>query len=901
MQRSGGVSTGLPEGRSAATALLALLLGAATAWGGFAGTDVFLPMVGRQAGVHPSNWYTAVWIHNPGSEAASARIHLLERGTANPAPPWVDIMIAPGDTELIDNIVETLFHVEVFGALRVTCATQKLVVASRVYSRAVGAGVRDSVGQDFAGVPASFAIGLGKRTTILGVHQTLPNEASDFRYNFGFVETTGHSATVRVRAFDGNGADQGAVDLQVRAWSQRQVAFRDQFPGVSIENARFEVEVIAGTGKVIGYGSGIANGSQDPTTFEMQYADALLGTNTVQHDATLVGDGTAGAPLGLADGGVATARIADGAVTAPKLATSAPPAPPPAGAGAMRADPLEALFKIGDAMFWDLAFTGDITAVNTAAGSGLTGGVTEGDANLAIAAGGVTTAMLALDAVTSDRIAPGAVNGSDINDRAVTTAKIAPSGIEGHVLTTSGGSVVWGTPASGDITGVYSASGLTGGAASGDATLSIADGGVTNAKLAAGAVTTDKIADGTIVGADIDSDTTISVAKLQGGGTTIVATGVYGSASSGAGVMGNGSGKATTGVYGYSQLHHGVWGESSSGDGVRGDSSSSSGVHGNSSSNRGVWGEAGGIGTGVWGTSGDGYGVYGISTGNGNFGRLGTPTTGVYGQSAGGNGVYGISTSSQGVYGKSTSDNGVYGISTSSQGVYGKSTSDYGVYGESPANVGVYGSTTSGWGVYGYTANYIGVQGINNTTGHWGRLGTNSYGGSFHGNVDIDGNLSKNGGAFKIDHPLDPGGKYLYHSFVESPDMKNIYDGVVTLGPDGGAAVELPEWFEALNRDFRYQLTCLGGFAPVYVAEEIAGNRFRIAGGTAGLKVSWQVTGTRHDAWAEAHRIQVEEVKPAAEQGRYRHPELFGQPPEMMVDADAASAGEGAQPPPKPR
>jgi hypothetical protein len=140
----------------------------------------------------------------------------------------------------------------------------------------------------------------------------------------------------------------------------------------------------------------------------------------------------------------------------------------------------------------------------------------------------------------------------------------------------------------------------------------------------------------------------------------------------------------------------------------------------------------------------------------------------------------------------------------------------------------------------------------------------------------VVGNLSKSGGSFKIDHPLDPANMYLYHSFVESPDMKNVYDGVVTLDDKGEAVVQLPDWFEALNRDFRYQLTCIGGYAPVYVADEVANNQFRIAGGKPGLKISWQVTGIRQDAWANAHRIPVEEAKPAKEQGFYLSPELFG-------------------------
>jgi hypothetical protein len=107
--------------------------------------------------------------------------------------------------------------------------------------------------------------------------------------------------------------------------------------------------------------------------------------------------------------------------------------------------------------------------------------------------------------------------------------------------------------------------------------------------------------------------------------------------------------------------------------------------------------------------------------------------------------------------------------------------------------------------------------------------------------------------------------------------MKNIYDGVATLDAQGTAVVQLPDWFEALNQDFRYQLTCIGGFAPVYIAQEIQGNRFTIAGGKPGMKVSWQVTGIRHDPWANAHRIPVEQDKPLQERGKYLHPKEYGQ------------------------
>jgi hypothetical protein len=148
------------------------------------------------------------------------------------------------------------------------------------------------------------------------------------------------------------------------------------------------------------------------------------------------------------------------------------------------------------------------------------------------------------------------------------------------------------------------------------------------------------------------------------------------------------------------------------------------------------------------------------------------------------------------------------------------------------------------------------------------------WAGYFQGNVHVAGTLTKGGGGFKIDHPLDPANKCLSHSFVESPDMLNLYNGNVTLDDSGEAWVELPVWFAALNKEFRYQLTAIGAPAPtLHVAEEIQDRRFKIAGGHAGVEVSWQVTGVRHDPFAKAHRIPVEEDKPPVERGTYLHPE----------------------------
>ncbi len=282
--------------------------GAATIFAAFPGTDVFLPMVGRSPGVPPSQWYTTVWVYNPNPSAVDVRFHLLERNKVNTSPVTFDDVLQPGETKKYENAVQTVFGKAVWGAIRIT-SEAKVVVNERFYDHPTGADAADTKGQYFAGVPKELAIGAGQTTQLLGAYQTLPADDSDFRYNFGFVETIGSSARIRATVFDPLGAELAAKEYTIGAWSQLQYAFRDHFPDVDTENARMRVQVISGAGRVIAYGTGIANGSQDPTTFEM--ASVLPSASAaVEHDGTLTGDGTAGSPLGLADAAVTLEKIA---------------------------------------------------------------------------------------------------------------------------------------------------------------------------------------------------------------------------------------------------------------------------------------------------------------------------------------------------------------------------------------------------------------------------------------------------------------------------------------------------------------------------------------------------------------------------------------------------------------
>jgi hypothetical protein len=164
------------------------------------------------------------------------------------------------------------------------------------------------------------------------------------------------------------------------------------------------------------------------------------------------------------------------------------------------------------------------------------------------------------------------------------------------------------------------------------------------------------------------------------------------------------------------------------------------------------------------------------------------------------------------------------------------------------------------------------------------------------GDLTTNGALSKGSGSFVIDHPLDPENKLLYHSFVESPDALDLYVGSATLNEKGEAAIELPAYFLALNKDYRYFATPLGESMPnLYVATNIQRRFFglwgvpvfKISGGSPGGEISWKVAGVRNDPYIRANPIVPEVEKgPGApySQGMYVAPDVYETPDASSVE-----------------
>ena len=360
------------------------------------------------------------------------------------------------------------------------------------------------------------------------------------------------------------------------------------------------------------------------------------------------------------------------------------------------------------------------------------------------------------------------------------------------------------------------------------------------------------------------------------------------------------------------------------------------GVYGktDSSNGRGVYGLATGFG--------GSYGGYFLNQGNGVALYAEASTTPIYGKStattASGTGVLGESASnaqgSGGVQGAALSLTGEthavsgYNVSSSGVGVYGiansGSGSTFGGYFESRSfnGTGVFGSSTptgssvgiggsfiaagnQGIGAYAVAShasgNNYGILAVSNSTsgvgvkgvapangtniGVWGVSGAaNGWG------VYSDGRLGASGTKlFRIDHPSDPENMWLQHYCTEGPEPINSYSGNVTTDKQGVAWIQLPDYFDQINRDFRYVLTVVDegdDFVQAKVWRKIKGNQFAIRTSAPNTEVSWEVKAVRNDLWVQKHGAPVEVEKQGKEKGKYQHPELYGLPKEMGISYD---------------
>ncbi len=230
----------------------------------------------------------------------------------------------------------------------------------------------------------------------------------------------------------------------------------------------------------------------------------------------------------------------------------------------------------------------------------------------------------------------------------------------------------------------------------------------------------------------------------------------------------------------------------------------------------------------------------------------------------------------------------VESTATAQAGVYGSNLRTNGGHGVRGVGFnGVVGETEYSEGIAVFGENYdqlpplgngVGVAG----TGYWGVVGEDRYLGSTAGAYGVysNGNTGASGvKSFQIDHPADPANKFLRHFSSESNEVLNIYRGNVTFDENGEAVVEMPEYYELINKNPSYQLTPIGGYMQLFVKEKLESGQFVIGGGTPGAEASWTVYAERNDPYLQQYPFhrEAEIEKREGQKGKYLMPQLYGE------------------------
>jgi len=236
----------------------------------------------------------------------------------------------------------------------------------------------------------------------------------------------------------------------------------------------------------------------------------------------------------------------------------------------------------------------------------------------------------------------------------------------------------------------------------------------------------------------------------------------------------------------------------------------------------------------------------------------------------------------------------VQAVGTAQAAVYGsnlRTTGGHGVYGIGLN--GVVGETNYSQGNALWGENFDAIAPLGNGVGtagigYYGVVGQDRYNGAAAGAYGVlsNGDFGATGvKTFLIDHPEDPENKILRHFSTESNEVLNIYRGNAVFDANGEAIVQLPEYYEEINKNPSYNLTPVGAYAELYVKKEIANGTFIIGGGQMGLKVSWTIYAERNDLYLQQFPEKRDVVieKREGQKGKYFMPYLYNQPKEKAV------------------
>jgi hypothetical protein len=222
-----------------------------------------IPVVAHARGANASEFRSDVRLTNLHSMDVQYRVIFTPSGAVSGAVPTSWIVVRPGQTVALDDVVRNLFGIGPLGdgaggSLEVRAETPG-APPPFVTSRTFNASTSGTLGQFIPAVsPSAFTT----RSVVQSLQQVADSAA--YRTNVGFVEGKGERATLAVRIFDGSGNVKATVPVELQPFEHKQLNGFIGANGVKFDDGRIEVEVTSPTGSVTSYASVVDNITNDP-------------------------------------------------------------------------------------------------------------------------------------------------------------------------------------------------------------------------------------------------------------------------------------------------------------------------------------------------------------------------------------------------------------------------------------------------------------------------------------------------------------------------------------------------------------------------------------------------------------------------------------------------------------
>ena len=222
--------------------------------------ELYVPAVARVAGAVGSQWFTDLYIFNPGDTAVSVDVYFLPRSTDNSGAAPIRYDLAAGETLTLPDVIHGAFGQDsAAGAFRIV-ATSPVVANCREYNKA---GI-DTFGQGLGGISTSASVTSGHPTDIVGLASN-GTEPGTFRSNVFAVNTSALETTLSLTLMDGSGTPVATKSYTLQPYAALYRKVSDLYAG-SFDSGTLHAEVSSGSAIVVAAKND--NGSSDGTTLE---------------------------------------------------------------------------------------------------------------------------------------------------------------------------------------------------------------------------------------------------------------------------------------------------------------------------------------------------------------------------------------------------------------------------------------------------------------------------------------------------------------------------------------------------------------------------------------------------------------------------------------------------------